>query len=181
MKPFLSFLVLTFILGCSGKKVLQQTPTWRLVYQNDFNGKTISGSKQNLSKALKQGSPIRVAWGEKLADGTSVVEFAVPDFTSLMNDSDVVVQFPMSLIQTNYLDPKKSFLKTNPPTGWRALMSTDGHYHQFHYDIKTGEITRIMYARTNMSWFAWTAANDNRPVPDLATENTFKLDSVIRK
>lgn len=98
-----------------------------------------------------------------------------------MNDSDVVVQFPMSLIQTNYIDPKKSFLKTNPPTGWRALMSTDGHYHQFHYDLKTGEITRIMYARTNMSWYAFISKNDKRNVPVLATENTFKLDSVVKR
>lgn len=181
MKRILFLFATLAIFGCASQKQSQQMPYWQLVFQNDFNGNTLSGSKQELSDALKRGSPIRVSWGEKLADGTSCVEFAVPDFTTLMNDSDVVVQFPMSLIQTNYIDPKKSFLKTNPPTGWRALMSTDGHYHQFHYDLKTGEITRIMYARTNMSWYAFISKNDKRNVPVLATENTFKLDSVVKR
>jgi hypothetical protein len=92
-----------------------------------------------------------------------------------------VVQFPLSFIQTDYLNPEKSFLKTDRPSGWRALMSTDGHYHQFHYDLKSGEVTRIMFSRTNMSWYALVANNDSRQIPSLATKNTFKVDSVIRR
>lgn len=158
-----------------------QAPQWQIVYQNDLNGKALSGSKAELADALKLGSPIRIAWGEKLPDGTSCIEFAQPDFTSLMNDSAVVVQVPLSFIQTNYIHSEKSFLKTNPPTGWRALLSTDGHYHQFHYDLASGEIIRVMYSRTNMTWYALIDKDANTDVPVLAKENTFALDSVIRK
>lgn len=176
-KYFLFILLGLLFVSCSN----QQQPTWQLVYQNDYTGKTKSGSKNELISALKRGSPIRVSWGEKLEDGTTCVEFAEPVFTTLINDSDVVVQFPLSMIQTNYINAEKSFLKTDPPIGWRALMSTDGHYHQFHYDLKTGDVKRIMYSRTNMSWYALIPVEDNREVPVLAEENTFKLDSLIKR
>jgi len=63
--------------------------------------------------------------GEKLDDGTSDVEFSVPEFITLVNDTDLVAQFPASMIQTEYMIAKKSYLKTNPPTQWRAL-NVDG-------------------------------------------------------
>lgn len=171
-----ALLLLTF--GCTAK---EEDASWRLVFQNDLHGNTIGGSRRALSNALKRGSPIRVAWGERLEDGRSVVEFAVPDFISLMADSEVVVQFPGHILQTNYVDADKALLRTNPlPTVWRALMSTDGHYHQFHYDLKTREITRIMYARTAMHWYAMVSEGDQTPVPELATQGSFVLDSLWR-
>lgn len=176
--------VLTVLLGIAfpGCSSGDRVPSWRLILQHDHNGKTLSGSRKALSDALKRGSPMRVAWGEKLQDGRSVVEFAVPDFISLMADSEVVVQFPMHILQTNYVDADKAFLRTSPPPSvWRALMSSDGHYHQFHYDLKTGEIVRIMYARTAMNWYAFVPVDDDRQVPELALPNTFVLDSLWRK
>src|SRR5690242_4049270 len=75
---------------------------WRPVFQNDINGRILFGDKKVLLQAVKQGCPIRVAWGEKLPDGTTDIEYSTPDFTSLVNDSDLVVQFPTSAIQTDY-------------------------------------------------------------------------------
>lgn len=156
---------------------------WHPVFQNDLNGHTLYGNKQDLLKAVRQGVPVRVAWGEKLADGTSDVEFAAPDFTTLVNDSDLVVQFPVSVIQTNYMNAHHSFLKTNPPTNWKALMCTDGHYHQFHYDLKTGEVSRIMFLRTAMMWYVYEPGGNNDTVPGsaLTIRDGIVLDSMIRK
>lgn len=152
-----------------------------MVYQNDFDGQPVNGSIEDLVNAMKTGSPIRVSWGGTEEDGSSWIEFAEPVFTTVMNDTAIVVQFPLSFIQTHYTDPGKSFLKTDPPTGWRAIMSTTGDYHQFHYDLKTGEVTQIMYSRTNMSWFAIHPLKDNKSLPNLAPENAFKLDSLIER
>lgn len=151
---------------------------WRLVYQHDENGEPIEGRVEDLIAAMKRGSPIRVAWGGTEDDGTSWIEFAEPDFTTVMNDSAVVVQFPLSFIQTDYVDVEAALLKTDPPTGWRALMSTNGNYHQFHYDLRTGEVTRIMRARTQVSWFALVPPEDDRPIPDLTPRDAFHLESV---
>lgn len=153
---------------------------WKLMFQHDADGKPLHGSREELARALKRGSPIRVAWGEKLANGTSVVEFAVPDFISLMNDSELVVQFPVHVLQTSYIDPEKAELRTTPPpTLWRALMSTNGRFHQFHQDIATGQVVRTMSARTYASWYAYVPEHDDRPVPDLARVGTFRLESRV--
>ena len=177
--PVLCLLVLLLV-GCVNEETGPEPPAWQLVFQNDFDGNTLGGNVKDLISALKYGSPIRVSWGGMEADGSSWIEFAEPDFTTVMNDTAVVVQFPLSLIQTHYVDPKESFLKTDPPTGWRALMSTDGHYHQFHYNLKTGETTRIMYSRTNMNWYAIMPIPEHKPVPNLTPKNAFKLDSLIK-
>lgn len=151
---------------------------WRLVYQHDEHGEPLEGRVDDLIAAMKRGSPIRVAWGGTEENGTSWIEFAEPDFTTVMNDSAVVVQFPLSFIQTDYVDVEAALLKTDPPTGWRALMSTNGNYHQFHYDLRTGEVTRIMRARTQVSWFALVPSEDGRPITDLTPREAFHLESV---
>jgi len=158
---------------------------WRPVFQNDINGRPLFGDKKALLQAVKQGCPIRVAWGEKLLDGTTDIEYSTPDFTSLVDDSDLVVQFPASVIQTDYMNAHRSFLKTDPPTTWRALMSTDGHYHQFHQNLLTGQVTRIMYLRASMLWYAFTnetpERRENDRIPDMAIARGIVLDSIIRK
>lgn len=175
--PVITFLLALQLTGCSNNHHAPQT--WQLVYQNDFNGNPLEGSVENLINAMKKGSPIRVSWGGTEADSSSWIEFAEPVFTTVMNDTAVVVQFPLSFIQTHYTDPEQAFLQTDSPTGWRAIMSTTGKYHQFHYDLASGKITREMHSRTDMSWFALIAAEDRRPVHNLAPENAFKLDSLI--
>lgn len=166
--------------GCGNSKNTGSA-AWRLVYQNDSLGHTIYGSKKMLVEAIKKGSPVRVAWGEKLDDGTSDAEFSVPEFTTLVNDSDVVAQMPASMIQTDYMHVKTSFLKTNPPTQWRALMSTDGHYHQFHTNFKTGDVTRVMWLKTAVAWYAEVPEHDDRYMPELTIKNGIHLDSMKRQ
>lgn len=179
MKRFLILSIFMTIVSCTRQGPVQGSPTWQLVYQNDFNGNLVSGSKKELVAAMKKGSPIRVSWGGTEEDGSSWIEFAEPVFTTIINDTAVVVQFPMSFIQTSYTDPDQAFLQTNPPTGWRALMSTTGQYHQFHYNLESGKITREMYSRTDMSWFVLTSSLEDPNMPDLTPENAFKLDSLI--
>lgn len=167
------------IVAC-GCRVAKQpaVPTWHLVFQNDSLGHTLYGSKQVLINAVKRGSPLRVAWGELLDDGTSDIEFSVPEFTTVVNDSDLVVQFPASMIQTQYMVASKSYLKTNPPTQWRALMSTDGHYHQFHHALNSTEVVRVMWLKTAMAWYVLAPENDTRYIPKLALRNGIQLDSL---
>lgn len=165
--------------GCSNGELTNGPPVWQLVYQHDYNGHPIVGSVEDLIDTLKRGSPIRVSWGGTVAGDTSWVHFAEPIFTAVMSDTAVVVQFPLSFIQTDYVDPEAAFLQTDPPTGWRALMTTQGKYHQFHYDLRRGEITRIMHARTQMTWFARVPAHDDRPIENLMPQDAFRLDSVI--
>ncbi|MGH7572607.1 MAG: hypothetical protein ACREMK_12300 [Gemmatimonadota bacterium] len=182
MRSFVLCLSLSLVAAaCSPERdPAPPAPFWRLVYQHDQNGNPLTGSVEDLVNAMKRGSPIRVSWGGTVSADSSWIEFAEPVFTTVMNDNAVVVQFPLSFIQTDYVEPDAAFLDTDPPTGWRALMSTNGNYHQFHYDLRTGEVSRIMFARTQASWFALVPAPDERAIPELTPSDAFELDSVIR-
>jgi len=79
------------------------------------------------------------------------------------------------------LTARKYTPRMKAPTVWRALMATNGRFHQFHYDLKTGEITRVMSARANMSWYAFVPDDDGRPVPELAVPDSFRLESSTKK
>lgn len=158
-------------LGC-------ETPAWRMVFQNDAEGGDLGGVRAHLVAALRRGSPIRVAWGTREPDDRSVVEFAEPVFTSLMNDRDVVVQFEQALIQTDYLDPKLAALR-EPPLVWRGLMSTDGRFDAVMTDAATGQVRRRLRQRAVMTWYALGPAPecDSRPTPVLAVPNAIRIDS----
>lgn len=175
----MALLISMIVAGCADQQTPKDPTEWRLVYQHDLDGKPILGSVGNLVDAMKRGSPIRVSWGGTVAADTTWIEFAEPVFTTVMSDTAVVVQFPLSFIQTDYVDPGAAYLATDPPIGWRALMSTNGNYHQFHYDLRTGEITRVMHARTQAAWFALVSPDDDRPIADLTPVGAFELDSVI--
>jgi hypothetical protein len=153
-------------------------PAWNMVFRNDTLGRDVGGKRADLLNALRRGSPIRVAWGVRTDEGTSVVEFAEPIFTSLMGERDVVIQFPMALIQTDYVDATKALLRS-PPLEWRALMSTDGRFDAIMTDRETGKIFRRLQQRAIMTWYALAppAVCDSRPIPALAVPRGVFLDS----
>ncbi len=100
----------------------------------------------------------------------------------MVNDSDLVAQFPTSAIQTGYMNAHKALLKTNPPTSWKALMCTNGHYHQCHQDLTTEHVTRVMYLRDFMLWYVFSdeAPGDKSAdrIPDMGIFNGIVLDSM---
>ena len=121
-------ILLAFIsFSTSRPPVSTASASWRPLFENDSSGHTIYGSKKALLRAVKEGSPIRVAWGEKLPDGTSDIEFSTPDFITLVNDSDLVVQFPASAIQTDGCTGPGLPLKIVRPGAWlmMALRAAD--------------------------------------------------------
>ncbi len=155
-----------------------QAPAWRLLFQNDSEGRDVGGSRRHLLDALRRGSPLRVAWGTTEPDGRSVVEFADVGFTSLMNGRDLVVQFQPALIQTDYLDPAKAAIR-RPPLEWRGLMSTDGRFDAIMLDTEGDTVFRRLAQRARMSWYALAPdpACDHRPVPELAPRDAIRLDT----
>jgi len=44
--------------------------------------------------------------------------------------------------------------------------------------LKTGEVTRVMWLKTAMAWYALTPEHDERYIPQLALKNGIQLDSI---
>jgi hypothetical protein len=144
-------------------------PAWRILFQNTAEGADAGGNREHLLNAVRRGSPLRVAWGVKQEDGTSVVEFSGVGFTSLIGERDLSVHLEPALIQTDYLNADRAAIR-RPPLEWRALMSTTGRFDAVMIDLNTGEVFRRLAQRARMSWYALAPAPecDDRPLPALA-------------
>jgi hypothetical protein len=183
MKPVvyigISILFSLLINGCSPESERRDTTSeWRLLYQHDTAGRLLEGKREHLINAMKRGSPVKVSWGVKLPNGETCIEFAEPIFTTMVNDTGLIVQFPLSYIQTSYMDAGTASFRL-PPMGWRGIMTTNGRFDAFMYDLETGKVVRKLSQRANMSWYALAPdpAYDNRVIPELAKENGIFLDS----
>ena len=152
---------------------------WRHVFTSDPQGKDAGGNRLALIYALRRGSPLRVGWGEADADGKwKVEEFADVEFTSLMNDHDVVAQLQGAMIQTHYTDASKAGLR-DPAMSWHALASTDGRLEALMVETATGKVTRKLVQRTHFHWYAFAPdpACDARPAIDSAPRG--RMNEVI--
>lgn len=173
----LVLILFTLLSGCAMQHAIESGSSWQLVFQNDVRGKTLRGSRNALSTALKGGSPLRVAWGERSASGESIVMFVIPDVISIVNDTVVVVQFSLGLDQTSYADINRIALNT-PPQAWRGLAATDGRFESFLYDIADGTILRKIPQHAVISWYAMVPVNDLRMAPELAVPGGLQRDPI---
>ena len=143
---------------------------WRLMFVNGPDGRDISGNREDLLRAIRRGSPVRVGWGEAAADGKwSVEEYANTSFVNIMAGREVIAQIEPGLIQSNYIDPDKAGLKT-PLVDWLAMIGTNGRFDAVTIDRKSGEQLRRLVQRTTVHWYALAPepSCDRRPIPDIA-------------
>ena len=132
------------------------TPTWRLVYRHDADGKAQAGAKAALLDAVRRGRPIRFAWGVK-AEGAgrtvSVEHSAEPVFVTIMGGEEVFVQLPEHVGQASYVEPDKA-LFDRPGVMWRGLMGTTGSFDAAFVDRGTGQEVKRLPQRAAISWSA---------------------------
>lgn len=155
---------------------------WRLLLVNGPDGEALMGSRQDLIRAMRRGSPVRVSWGEAAADGSwSVEEFANATFVNVIGN-EVVAQIEPALIQSSYTDAAKAGLKS-PPTDWLASVSTTGRFDAIMVDRRTGAERRVLVQRTQIAWYALAPepACDRRPLPPaLRPGQTNRIESDLR-
>jgi hypothetical protein len=162
------------------------TDQWRLVFVNGPDGRDVSGKREDLLRAIRRGSPVRVGWGEAAADGKwSVEEYANTSFVNIMAGREVIAQIEPGLIQSSYIDPDKAGLKT-PLVDWLAMIGTNGRFDAVTIDRKSGEQLRRLVQRTTVYWYALAPDPrcDVRPEPKVAPRgrlNSVELDEPSKR
>lgn len=157
-------------------------PAGRPVFRNNADGGAISGSKEDLLKAIRRGDPVRVAWGAafRLADGStgSVEHTADPVFLTIINQRDVAVQLPEHIAQAAYHELSGARFET-PSVMWRGLMTSDGRFDAVWVDRATGKEIRRLPQRASITWlvFAPESACDSRQPLELAVPDGVRRDS----
>lgn len=128
---------------------------WKLLYKNDKNGQAIDGDMQSLVEAIRQGLPIRIAWGvSRTPAADSYVEHVIePTFITATNGMQVFAQTAEHIAQTSYWD--NEFQDFNSPQIlWRGILSTTGRFTAIWYNRSSGETIRRMPQKAVITWFA---------------------------
>ena len=141
---------------------------WRLLYKNDRDGQAVEGDIDDLIDAVRQGLPIRIAWGAARPNQPEsyVEHVAEADFVTVASGKNVFVQIPEHIGQTSYWDTDFQDFNT-PEVVWRGLFGTTGRFMAVFYNRSSGETVRRLPQKVVMSWFA--------EMPDDAIKNPKKL------
>ena len=141
---------------------------WQLLYKNNRDGEIIQGNMEALIHAVRQGLPLRIAWGvaHPTQQGRYVEHMVEPVFVTIASGQHVYIQTPEHIAQTSYWDT--DFQDFNSPQlVWRGLLSTTGRFIAVTYNRSSGETIRRAPQRAVMSWYADLPENIDSTPPKL--------------
>lgn len=153
-------------------------PKWHLKLAHTAEGDVLSGSKEELIGAIRNGCQIRVAWGARRAvDPNMTIEhIATPGWISVRNGDAVEVQLDGFMTNLAVLgEPpedhprRERFGGTEKAVSWRANLKTDGSFDAVWYYADTGELVERVPQTHPMKWFADCANKASQPL--YPTEN----------
>lgn len=124
MKMYRSFLALFGLLivtGCASMASPQKLAAahWRLIYENNADGDALTGSKQELVEAVRQGQPVRI-----VTVGRRIEHAADAGFLSVF-EGEVFAQIEAIEAQRPTLNPTRMGYR-DPGTKWRMIVGTNG-------------------------------------------------------
>ena len=150
MKTFITIVFLGFSL-CS----LAQD-NWQLIYENDDQGNTISGTLDELISSIQNGKSIRIYFrmGRKDQPQIFVEHTALIKFTTVMNSPNgqfVSGQIDPIVGQIPNFEKESVLLKEN--LEWSLIASTNGKNDTMTRNVITGEIIDHRQVQWGTKWF----------------------------
>lgn len=151
MKYLLLIVGLYAIAGCQSPLTTQD---YHVVYKNDKEGNTVSGSKSELINYIRAGASIKVGWGVK-TEKHSIEHIAEPIWIAVLDESEVIAHLdPQVLSKTdwttlsaNYAD--SSLLRQE----WRVALTTKGSFDAVWIDQVNRKVTQRRPQNHTMTWF----------------------------
>jgi hypothetical protein len=133
------------------------SPTWRVLYRHDADGRPVAGSKDALFDAVRRGRPIRLIWGVRVEraglPAISVEHAADPVFVKIMSGGELFAQLPEHVGQASYFEPDQARFDA-PGVMWRGLMGTTGAFDAVLVDRGTGREVKRLPQRAAIAWLA---------------------------
>ena len=119
---------------------LTYSQKWTLVYQNDAQGETVSGSLEDLRSAVRDGLPIRIGWQAQSSTNPKIKVEHVADakFLTIMSDEVVFAQIDPIVGQTPDFDDQFIELKEN--VAWVMIAASNGKADTMMRNVMTGEV-----------------------------------------
>ena len=113
---------------------------WTLVYQNDAEGNTVTGSIEALKAAVRDGLPVRVGWSffHPTDKKISVEHVADAKFLTIMSGEIVFAQIDPIIGQTPKFE--EGFIELKENISWVMVVGTNGKSDSIMRNVITGEM-----------------------------------------
>ena len=155
------FIVFLFLLSCN---IEEKHSGYRLVYKNDKEGNTLSGSKQNLISHIRSGADIKIGWGTKGKTHT-IEHLSEPIWIAVLDESEVIAHLdPQVFAKIDWETLSSQYSdSTTLNQEWRVAISTNGEFDAVWIDKITGKLIKRIPQNHPMTWFAKDGTNNNSP------------------
>ena len=129
---------------------------WKLIYENDAQGNTVTGKLEDLISSIQNGEDIRIYFrmGRPTQPEIFVEHTTLVKFTTIMNSPNgqfVTAQIDPIVGQTPDFNNKTVTLKEN--LEWSLIASTTGSNDQMTRNTITGEIVNHSIRKWGTKWF----------------------------
>lgn len=130
-----------------------EAQTWELVYENDKDGNTVKGSKNDLIQFVRDGLPLRVAWwSERPGNPEIKVEHvANAKFMTIMSNKTVFAQIDPIIGQVPDFEQQEIRFRENQQ--WAMIAGSNGKMESMMTNLKTGEILGHGIRNSAFKWF----------------------------
>ena len=128
---------------------------WTLVYKNDYDGKTLFGSKDDLIYALRSGSPLRIGYGGHRQGDTlrSIEHIAEAQFVSIANSNEVFAQIATNIGQDPSLGEEPLTMKFHEDRKFSMIACTNGTASSLSIDFKIDSLRTSNPSRRGFYWY----------------------------
>jgi len=167
---FMSVLVLVTAFSCTNyqNSSNQVNPEWNLIYQNDQEGRSVSGDKRELIAAVRKGYPIRIGWASRRRnDSTRSVEHVVDgEFLTIANGLEVFAQIKPFLAQRPDLT-SDTLSMTMLPIQSNWILGTNGTISSVGIDYARDTVytSAPKQFRHPLKWYAKTPQDVSKSQP----------------
>ena len=128
---------------------------YKLVYKNDKDGTTLTGSKEELVQHIRGGADIKIGWGVK---GTShtIEHIANPIWVAVLDESEVVAHLDAQVLsQTDWQNLSANYAdSTLLQQEWRVVITTKGEFDAVWIDRTSKDVMKRRPQNHIISWFA---------------------------
>ena len=121
----------------------------KLVYAHDADGIALSGSKEALIEAVRNGKQVRIGW--KMGEGAKKAEhFSDAQMVTILNDEVYAQIVPIIHQQAK---PKRNNMVFRSGMGWTFIASTTGNNSTLIYDLGDGSALKSVPGIWGNQWF----------------------------
>ncbi|MGW9684751.1 hypothetical protein [Flagellimonas sp. 2504JD1-5] len=147
---------------CSCMQNQKSTNEWLIALKTDKNGAVLSGSKQNLINAIRNGQDVKVGWGGK-NEKLSIEHLSTPIWLAILSEQEVMAHLdPQVLSRVDWNNLNADYEDPNIlQQEWRVVLTTKGDFDAVWYDRKADTLIKRRPQKHKMTWFVKGEPHEN--------------------